>query len=211
MLEIAAAVLVICAPFLPLVPFALPAPGMAFPFVWSSITDDDLLARMILSEAGGRVLTPDGQVDSVGIAWVALNRTLGLHPGFDYARNNLYSAITARGQFHGMAGAAAIVADPERASFWFGGQPTAGRDAYWIARSIARCVLSRRIADPTSGALFFSDARYARDDSGNLLHAPDGSLLTEPWPDGRTHFRPLPDAPSYPVEIIESENERRIK
>jgi len=172
---------------------------------------------MILSEAGGRILTGDGQVDSVGIAWVALNRTLGLHPGFDYALGNLRAAIMAKGQFQGMTGAApgapnnaAVAANPEANSRWFGGLPDAGRDAYWIARSIARCVLSQRIPDPTRGALFFSDARYARDGSGSLLRAPDSSLLTEPWPDGRTHFRPLPDSASYPIELLISE-ERRIK
>jgi len=180
---------------------------MMLPLVWN-IADDDLVARMILSEAGGRILTEDGQIDAIGMAWVALNRTLGLHPGFDYARSDLYAALITPGQFQGLTGVrpgeqgnAAIVADPEAHDSWFGTQPGAGRAAYWIARTIAQCVLSQRAPDVTQGALFFSDARYARDASGDLLRGPDGNLIVEPWPDGRTHFRLLSGSISYTIEL----------
>ena len=53
--------------------FTQPVPLMMLPLVWN-IADDDLVARMILSEAGGRILTEDGQIDAIGMAWVALNR-----------------------------------------------------------------------------------------------------------------------------------------
>lgn len=175
---------------------------------WRPLDRDDLLARMILSEAAGRVLILPGQMDAVGMAWVALNRTRGLQSGFDYALGDLHAALTRPGQFQGMAGVrsgeqgnATIVANPEIYDVWFGAQPRAGRFAYWIARTIARCVLSGHVPDPTHGALFFSDGRYARDASGNLIHNSDGNLIVEPWPDGRTHFRPSSDSPSYAIDL----------
>lgn len=164
---------------------AWPAPVVryALPFeathTWRGLTDRDLLARTILSEQGAQVLHPEYQIDSVGVAWVVLNRTRGISPAFDYGRRNLYAVVVSPMQFSGMEqfGNGARAADPERFWKWYGSTRAAGRLAYWTAYAIAQCVLRGDVHDPTRSALFFASAYYKA--SGEVA----------PYPDGHTRFR----------------------
>lgn len=152
---------------------------------WAGLSDEDLIARTILAEAGGLVLDPRRQVDAYGVGWVVINRLRDER--FAYGQGEAYHIVTAPGQFHAMEsiGNAARAADPEYYSDWFG----SGRAAYWTARAMAHCALSGLVFDPTRGALFFASARYKLDEFGEIALGENGQKLTAPYPDGRLRFR----------------------
>lgn len=179
---------------------------------WRGLSDSDLMARTILSEIGGTVLTDNGADDAAGIGWVLLNRTRS--DKFWYAKGSIYQAVVSKGQFHGMSGVpsrdglgyiypgnVAMVANPEAYDRWFGG-PGQGRRAYWTAVAIADCIISEHVSDPTNGSLFFSSAKYKRDSQDDLVRDANGKLIVEPYADGRIRFRHTPNGISYSLDEL---------
>ena len=127
---------------------------------WAGLGDVELLARLMLSEESYKILDPFHYEDAVGAAWVAINRTRP-NSGYDYAEGDLFSAIIAPNQFHGMIliGNAKRAANPEAYPDWFeAGNPNAGRDAYWKAIELAEGIIYGIIPDPTEGRLIYGDA-----------------------------------------------------
>lgn len=150
---------------------------------WSSVDHTDMLARAMLAEENEKLYDPERELDFIGAGWVMVNRTLKADGFFNYADENLYSALVPYFQFalggtkdiNGtiLPGNAAIVANPEFYARWFAGNP---RGYYQRAFRIAAGILNGTIPDPTGGAIYFADFYVTE----------DGSAV--PFEDGRTRF-----------------------
>lgn len=170
-------------PPVPSVPLLFRNDGQVGANTWRGLEEEDLLARMMLSEQSYKVLDPDLFPDVLGVAFVAANR---LDPDRGYlspehaGTEEALWRVLAFGQFHGLTGGNAYwAADPESYPHAFLiGDRLAGRRAYWRARLWADLVLDGQIPDPTGGATMFSDA-YA-----------DGTprLRTAFWRPGEQHL-----------------------
>jgi hypothetical protein len=149
---------------------------------WKGVNNTDILARLLIAEERDKILDPLMEEDVVGVAWVIRNRTQLKDPNiFVYARNNINLAII-KGDtaLSGVkcssgycAGNAAYAANPAGYNI-----PKA---VYWRAYEIASKVINGKIADPTNGALYFSDANY------------EGQHYE------RTHFKYGSGGPSYSI------------
>ncbi len=150
---------------------------------WANVDPTDLLARAMLAEENEKLFDPERELDFIGAGWVMVNRTYKADDFFSYADENLFGALVPYFQFalggvkdqtgRILPGNAAIVANPEAYSVWFGGDPKA---SYWKAYQIAISILNGTITDPTSGALYFADY-YINEDGESV-----------PFDDGRTRF-----------------------
>lgn len=167
------------------IPLQWDGQGFQAQATWSSLSEEELLTRMVLTEMGSQLLTSAGVEDAIGVIHVALNRTRG-GSGFRYGYGSVHSIILQSGQFPGMYGVlregrivpgnARYAADPVTNYRWYGSQE-AGRQSYWIARALAHCILMHAVPDPTHGALYFSSAYI--DERG----------VFRPYADGRVRFR----------------------
>jgi hypothetical protein len=151
---------------------------------WSGLSDIDLLARMILTEEGNKLLDPETSEDAVGAAWAAYNRYIAALEG-DYAYGyafvygdtrdgieiqtgaSLYEILLRPGQFHGLHSysLSAAAADPASNPTYYGSDPDSGINAYWVAYHIAKGILENgTIPDPIDGAIYYADARKVDDE-----------------------------------------------
>jgi RHS repeat-associated protein len=150
---------------------------------WKDVNKTDILARLLIAEERDKILDPIMEEDVVGVAWVIRNRTES-DKYFNYARDNYVKAIikgnTALSGTNCSsgycAGNAAFAANPEGYKI--------PREVYWRAYEIASKVINRKIADPTGGALYFSDANY------------EGQHYE------RTHFKYVYGGPSYSISEL---------
>jgi hypothetical protein len=147
---------------------------------WKYVKDADILARLLIAEERDKILDPLMDEEVVGVAWVIRNRTES-DKYFGYAHDDYVKAIikgntTLSGTNCSSgycAGNAAFAANPEGYKI--------PREVYWRAYEIAYKVINGKIADPTSGALYFSDANY------------EGQHYE------RTHFKYSSGGPSYSI------------
>jgi hypothetical protein len=148
---------------------------------WSGLSDIDLLARMILTEEGNKLLDPETSEDAVGAAWAAYNRylrALEQDAAYDYAfvyetdrdgkriqtGASLSEILLREGQFHGLYSFSLSKAatDPASHPTYFGSDPDSGINAYWVAYHIAKGIVENgTIPDPIDGAIYYADARDA--------------------------------------------------